>query len=119
MAYIALIMVIIKILLAFFAFVIKKANYYSSEHLNSDEASCVFCQKKDNSDFCTNVLFKWKLKKNICPREKCWGFNTGQAKIDENVAFVNVPWLLTVKKVVDLFPELAAALLALNEILSK
>lgn len=97
----------------------KKINVYHSEQANSDEASCIFCHELEGKDVCVNILFKRKMKKNICPREKCLGFNTKQSKIDEDTALVNIPWLLSIKKAVDLFPEFAAALLALNEILSK
>lgn len=119
MPYIAFIMIVIKMTVDFFVFVIKKINCRRMEELNSDEASCIHCQLKDDIYTCTHILFKWKMNKNICPRKKCWGFNTGQSKVDDNTTLVNVPWLLAIKKAVDLFPEFAAALLALNEIISR
>lgn len=112
-------MAIIKILLDLFIYVINVINQHESEKLNSFGTSCIFFQEKDNKDVCTNILFKQKMRNGVCPREQCWGFNTGKAKIGDNTAFVNTPWLFSIKKIVDLFPEFAAALLALNEILLK
>lgn len=117
MAYLAFGMAIVKILLDLIIYVISKINQHESEILNSDGVGCKFFQSKSTGDVCTNILFKQNMNNGMCPREQCWGFNTGMSKIDDNTPFVNIPWLFTLKKIVDLFPEFAAALLALNEIL--
>lgn len=119
MVYAALVMVIIKILLDLFIYVINRINQHENEKLNSYGTSCKFFHEKDNKDVCTNILFKQKMSNGVCPRDQCLGFNTGKAKNADNTAFVNVPWLFSLKKIIDLFPEFAAALLALNEILIK
>lgn len=117
MAYIALIMTIIKILLDLTIFIVKKINQRTSQTLNSEGVSCKYFHRKSEKNVCAHTVFKKNLKNDICPRERCKGFNTGKAVVNDNTEIINSPQLLILKKIIDLFPEFAAALLALNAIL--
>lgn len=119
MAVTALVMVVIKILLEMFLFIIKKINQRKILSLISEGAYCKFLKKKNGINVCTNRLFYRKMKNGLCPRQKCGGFTTGDTEMDDNIEVINHPLFLVLKKTVDLFPEFAAALLALNEILIK
>lgn len=118
MAWIAFIMVIIKILFDIIIFIIKKVNQREVILLNAEGVRCKHLQKTDVTYVCTNFLFKRKMLNGVCPREKCLGFYMGQMSNDDN-EIINSSVFFFCKKVIDSFPEIAAALLALNEIISK
>lgn len=109
----------IKLLFNLIIFVIKTINSRESDRINGKGKNCKYCQKGSiGKDICVHILFRHKMQDGVCPREKCGGFNSGNSLIDDNTAVTNIPWLLSIKKFVDLFPEFAVALLALNEIIS-
>ena len=116
MVIIALIMAIVKILLDLFLFIIKIINQRKYHLLNSDGVGCIYLQKKDNKNICANIICHRKMIEGICPRQKCYGFVTGKVGIAD-IEVINYPPFKILKKIVDLFPEFAAALLALNEII--
>lgn len=117
MTIIALSLTIIKILLDLGIYIIKQMNQKEIMLHNSEGKSCLYLQKNEKGDVCSNILFKKKMLNGICPRQKCYGFNTN-IKID-NIAILNSSLFFAVKKIIDLFPEFAITLLAINEILSK
>lgn len=116
MTYAALIMAAIKILIDLFIFIVQTFNQHESDCANASGLSCKYCQQQDGLDKCTNLLFKRKMDGGVCPRETCWGFNIGNSKVDDSTPLISASWFLCMKKIIDLFPEFAAALLALNEI---
>lgn len=117
MAHAALVMSIIKIALDLFVFYLKRKNQTERhKHLGGGK-SCLNLIKGSQKDVCTNVLFKHKCKNGICPREQCAGFVTELNPEDYSNALLVSPLFLTLKKCIDVFPELAAALLALSLIL--
>lgn len=115
MAFIALILTIIKILLDFIIYTINRINQREIMLLSSEGESCLYLQKSENGNTCSNILFKHRMSTGICPRQKCWGFNININTND--VAIVNSSLLYSLKKIVDLFPEFSVAILALNEII--
>lgn len=119
MAWIAFIMVIIKILFDIIIFIIKKVNQREVILLNAEGIRCKHLQKTDGTYVCTNFIFKRKMLNGVCPREKCLGFYMDQMSNDDNIEVINSSVFFFLKKVIDSFPEIAAALLALNEIISK
>lgn len=116
MAYIALIMTLIKILLDFSMFVVKKKNHKERQRVNSEGVGCKHLQKKGSENICTNSLFKKKMENGICPRTGCGGFISMDGNFDNDLEVISSPLLLSLKKIVDLFPEFAVALLALSEL---
>lgn len=116
MVYVALIMAVIKILLDFLIFCLKTFNSHEIDCATADGTSCKYCTEQDGKDKCTNILFRRKMIRGPCPRKKCWGFNTGKPIVNESTPLISAPGFLCAKKIIDLFPEFAAALLALNEI---
>ncbi len=117
MAYAALIMAIIKILFDLFIFIINKINQHENIMQKSKGKLCVYYIETDKRGKCSNILFKRKMANGKCPRENCHGFNIGNTEISNEMLFINIPWLTIVKRIIDLFPEFAAALLALNQLM--
>ena len=117
MTYIALIMTVVKLLLDLTIYILKSYNQHKSNSVNTHGLSCKYCQIQDGHTICVNLLFKRNMQGEICPRQRCWGFNTGNSSIDNDTPLISAPGFLLTKKIVDIFPELAVALLALNEIL--
>lgn len=117
MTLIALILTIIKLLLDLFIYVIKQISLKKIMISSSEGKSCIYLQKNENNDICSNILFEKNMLNGICPRQKCLGFKIN-TEVDD-IAIINSTVFLTIKKIIDLFPEIAVALLALNEILFK
>ncbi len=115
MTLIALILTIIKILLDLIIYIVKQISLKEIMVSSSEGKSCLFLQKKENNNTCLNFLFRKNLSNGICPRQKCSGFIINTEIGD--IAIINSALFLTIKKIIDLFPEIAVALLALNEIL--
>ena len=116
MAIAALILIIFKILFELTIYIIKMLNQKEKTLNDSEGKVCQYLQKKEDKNICTNILCKRNIKIGICPRHKCWGFSIGQTKIDDDIEILNSPYFLSLKKIIDFFPEIAAALLAINEI---
>lgn len=117
MVTIALFLSIIKILLDLFIFIVKKQTQKEIIRVNAEGKSCRYLKKAESEKICTHFLFKRKMKSGICPRQQCNGFDTGDNEDINDFEIINSPIFHSIKKTIDLFPEFAATLLALNEIL--
>lgn len=115
MVYVALGMTLIKILFDLVVFAIKKINQHKKIMSTSPGVDCSHQSKNDGINVCTNPVYSRKMKDGFCPRTKCNGFTT---KESYDVAIINSPAMLITLKIVNMFPEFAAALLALNEIIN-
>ena len=113
MPLLALILAIIKIILDLVIYIIKRSNQKEVILHNAEGKSCLYLC--DN--ICSNVIFKRKMSNGICPRQNCRGFNIDISINDKEITNSSV--LLSIKKIIDMFPEFAATLLAINELLNK
>lgn len=108
-AWIALILSLAGILINIF---ILTSDFISKRKIALSKANgqlCIKLTKIDGKNTCTSILFKKNLKNGICPRDKCIGFNCSES----NDASLND--LLKILAT-NFLPEIAAFLIALNEI---
>lgn len=117
MVTIALILSIVKILLDLFLFIVKKQTQKEINKVDAEGKNCRYLKKSEREKICTHFLFKRNMNSGICPRQQCNGFDTGNNEDINDYEIINTPIFHFIKKTIDLFPEFAATLLALNEIL--
>lgn len=114
MAYAALILSLIKALLDLAIYSIKRINQKTRQRKTAEGKRCLSLIKGKEYDECTNIIFRRKCKKGNCAREKCLGFTTESYSDERFDPILSSPILLTIKRIIDVFPELAAILIALS-----
>lgn len=85
---------------------------------NLEGKVCDHFSQKDNKAYCSHPVYRRRMRSNndLCLREKCNGFNIKDE--EREISIVGHGFWKFIVDIIDLFPIVSTALLAINELVN-